>query len=206
LADLSFRRVQSSFCDPAFDPALRCRIRPYLDQGGAAARHRWRARRRALRWDARPARARRCDQTAPQINQAHPTRRPVPYGGRLVRRAIAQLVVAASRCPPGVASRWLRQPRPRPLLARGSAPAGSGAGAGPSVPGSAAHAPGLTADLVRKYDPERLNHPAARHVFRTGQVSPLAPAGRSHRIRPARTPAASRGQGRLSCDHHSSSC
>src|SRR6185312_6150781 len=32
--------------------ALRCRIEPYLDQGGAS-RRRWRARHRALRWDAR---------------------------------------------------------------------------------------------------------------------------------------------------------
>ena len=47
---------------------LRCRIEPFLDQGGAS-RRRWRARRRALRWDARPARARRAAQQ-PQINPA----------------------------------------------------------------------------------------------------------------------------------------
>ena len=41
-----------------------------LDQGDAAARRRWRARRRALRWDARPARARHVKRL-PKIIQAY---------------------------------------------------------------------------------------------------------------------------------------
>jgi hypothetical protein len=51
--------VSSIYRDRTHPPHLRCRIIPYFDQGGAAARHRWRARHRAPRWDARPARARR---------------------------------------------------------------------------------------------------------------------------------------------------
>jgi hypothetical protein len=40
-------------------------VRPRSSTARTAARHRWRARHRALRWDARPARARRRSQTPP---------------------------------------------------------------------------------------------------------------------------------------------
>jgi hypothetical protein len=77
---------------------------------GGLRRHRWCARRRALRWGARPARAQRASQPS-QINQAHPDTASAAQG-RLPRLPIVPLAGTASLGrPPDVASRWLRQPR-----------------------------------------------------------------------------------------------
>lgn len=59
---------------------------------------------------------------------------------------------------------------------------------------------------AREYRPGGLNHPAARYVFPTGQISSLAsPLGAL--THPASTNTGrSCGQGRLSCDRHSNSC
>ena len=107
--------------------------------------------------------------------------------------------------PPGVASRSLRQPRPWPPLARGSAAGGSGGGNRTACTWLTTHGPDDRRSRP-EISAERLNHPAARYVFRAGQVSPLAPR-RALSSHPASTgPAASRGQGRLSCVHHSRHC
>ncbi len=86
---------------------LRCRIEPFLDQGGAcgaagAPRH------RAMRWGARPARVRRDEQRPAEI-QLIDTGGPV---GHLPRLPLSSSQAPRLGRPPGVASRWLRQPRP----------------------------------------------------------------------------------------------
>ena len=48
-------------CTVALHCRLHCRIEPYLDQGGAAARRRWRTRTGLCAWGARPVRVRRVE-------------------------------------------------------------------------------------------------------------------------------------------------
>ena len=74
-------------------------------------RRRWRVRRRALRWGARPARVRRrrtvaADQTGSFRTAASAAR------GHLPRLPLSSSRAPRLGRPPGVASRWLRQPRP----------------------------------------------------------------------------------------------
>jgi len=81
-------------------PLVCCRIEPYLIKSDAASRRRWRARRRALRWDARPARARRrgrgsADQARSCGTLAGTAR------SRLPRPGIVQLAITVSIDGPG---------------------------------------------------------------------------------------------------------